>query len=96
MIVLGRALLSGPSVNITSNGGVVFSTTRSALQNAFNDRGFHGGRFLGAVSIPRFQPPVLRSGRPMSVIPTILSMSDPSPSWSTGPLKEIILWLRAL
>jgi len=92
MIVLERALLSDTSLNISSNREAAFSTTSSALQKAFNGRGFHGGRFFGAVSIPRPPPPVLHSERPVSIIPTILTMSDPSPCWSTGPSKETILW----
>lgn len=52
-MVLGRTLLSRPSLDIYTNRGAPFPTKRSALQSVFNGKGFHGERFLRAVLIRR-------------------------------------------
>lgn len=65
-----KGLLSRPSLNISSNRGAPLYATRSALQSALNDRGFPDDRFLEGVLIPQPPPPVLRSKRPISGMPT--------------------------
>lgn len=81
---LGRLLLLRPSLGISSNTGAAFPTTRGALQSTFNGRDtameFRGGRFLGAVSIPRPPARVMHNTRSFSANPTTSPITSPSPN----------------
>jgi len=46
VMVFGKVLLSRPSLDISSNRGVPFSTARSALQTVFNAESFTAEDFL--------------------------------------------------
>lgn len=82
MMKLGRVLLLRPSPG--ANTGAAFSTTRGALQSAFNGTPaaveFWGGSFLGAVSIPRPPARVMHNTRSFSANPTTSPMTSPSPN----------------